>query len=915
MNADRKIRTAVILAILGAIIPTQLLAQSKEGPLAGFVRASSETVEAPRIMWPGGFSGYTNYWQSIAWNWAQHGNLFLIGEPDFNHAIEQNKADIGEELGLPGLVLHEGFLDSWLRSDPSELVDPSEEALGQAVALRDVLVWVKFESPLYKTLYGLAGGYWQPQLFSYRPDLQQSARWHHGVLACVLSKGDRRLFMVVYMADTDKRRFNNLLVGLREVVERYDLHRGWFGTGTLLHSVTCHPGHPLEVIGQGLSQGNDWFTFSGYMDFLMLKQLPDWLSKVGLDIPVDVGTGKATHSLGTVAYGLRNYDGLKIQDMPTEEEWIRFVKDRGGYIFRPVYAPDCDKYEYDGQIAIDGNKKQIDTEDVPFILQTGLIKDEAPACMVLFSEKGNRWNREEMWRAILGRKAVGVLPLGRMMGPARFRNALQLLLLDRVFLEEVFGDRIQIDARILWDSLHLSISNWTEAPVPATLDVRAGPELGVELEFKEGRAADRLAKVVLDQGKGLRRFPVKLKLTAPAMGKANPILIEVRWKGGVKRTMAVLDLPPAVSVHKLLYGQAPEVVFPVSVFNFTAAKSYPVEVKVFAEDKPAAPVLATALTGTAATDEHQALEFKLPLRPGSYIVKTTALGVTAETQLGVGEPAGQVTATPVDLNGDGLMEYRLENDKVRVTLLAIGARVIEYIVKEKNDNVLFKLWPEKEYSDRRPFRERGFYPYGGFEDFLGQASIETHKVYDAEVLKSGGTSASVRMTADYYGNKLEKIFTLDGASPLLEVRFALEFHNPELNMFGPQPILALGEKHWTEDVFVVPAKTGRQEIRMRPEEYFGRVVFLKEGWNAGRDTVEDVSFVGAYPVSEPEFLHVWMNHPSNGESAHYYAEFQPWVPIFQKTVRYFSYYLWGDAGPWEKGLEELRKRNLITVAK
>ncbi|MBN2265470.1 MAG: hypothetical protein JW775_06625, partial [Candidatus Aminicenantes bacterium] len=306
---------------------------------------------------------------------------------------------------------------------------------------------------------------------------------------------------------------------------------------------------------------------------------------------------------------------------------------------------------------------------------------------------------------------------------------------------------------------------------------------------------------------------------------------------------------------------------------------------------------------------------KLPLQPGSYTVRTTALGATAETQLGVGEAAGAVTVTPVDVDGDGIMEYRLENDKVRVTLLAIGARVIEYVVKEKGDNVLFKLWPEKEHSDRRPFRERGFYPYGGFEDFLGQASIETHKIYDAEIVEAGGTSATVRMAADYYGNRLEKTFTLDGASPLLEVRFALEFRNPELNMLGPQPILALGERHWTEDVFVVPARGGRREFRMRPEEYFGEVLFVEEGWNAGRDTVEDVSFVGAFPVSEPEFLHLWMNHPSNGDSAHYYAELQPWVPIFQKTVRYFSYYLWGAAGPWENGLEELRRRNLVTTAR
>ena len=655
-----------------------------------------------------------------------------------------------------------------------------------------------------------------------------------------------------------------------------------------------------------LDQGNDWFTFSGYMDYLMRKQLPEWLNKVGLDIPVDVGTGKATHSLGTIAYGLKNYEGLKIQDMPTEEEWIKFVKDRGGYLFRPVYAPDCDKYKYDGQIAIDGNKKQIDTEDVPFILQTGLIKDEAPACMVLFAEKGRRWTRDEMWRAIMARRAVGVLPQGRMMGPASFRNALQLLLLDRVYLENLFADRVRLETVVNGGyKLEVGVANFGDASFQGTIEVRPAPGITItggtrEAEFDDG---------------GTRVFSFPLGLTAAAMGQANPILVELRWKGGVKRTMTVLDLPPAVSAHKLLYGQAPEVVFPVSVHNFTEAKSYPVEVKVFAKDKPAAPVLATSLTGTARTGEHQALEFRLPLQPGSYTVKTTALGITTETQLGVGAPAGQVTVTPVDVDGDGLMEYRLENDKVKVTLLAIGARVIEYIVKEKNDNVLFKLWPEKEATDRRPFRERGFYPYGGFEDFLGQASIETHKIYDAEIMKNGGTSASVRMTADYYGNRIEKVFTLDGASPLLEVCFALEFQNPELNMLGPQPILALGEKHWTEDVFIIPAKSGLREARMRPEEYFGEVFFLKEGWNAGRDTVEDVSFVGAFPVSEPEFLHMWMNHPSNGESAHYYAEFQPWVPIFQKTVRYFSYYLWGAAGPWENGLEELRRRNLITIAK
>ena len=131
--------------------------------------------------------------------------------------------------------------------------------------------------------------------------------------------------------------------------------------------------------------------------------------------------------------------------------------------------------------------------------------------------------------------------------------------------------------------------------------------------------------------------------------------------------------------------------------------------------------------------------------------------------------------------------------------------------------------------------------------------METHKVYDAEILKKEGDYVRVKMTADYYGNKIEKIFTLYGNSPLLEVQFALTFRNPEANVIGPQPILELGARHWTEDVFTIPEKDGIHEYRMKPEKYYGRAFFMKEGWNAGYDTEQDITFVGAFPVTEPSF--------------------------------------------------------------
>ena len=886
-----RIRSGVAL-LIGLLFAPVILCCQEEG---------RDFLEEFIIRTPGQFNGYTNYWHSAYWEWLQYGNLFQLNVIDPAKTIAQNKVDTAEELGIPGLVMQEGFLTALLAGPVLELTDPSADELEAALSRSNVLAYADCATELGKRLAGKnrAGGEWRHKLGSHQlnsPDFRD-------VWTFYLERGERKLFVVLAEAKEEGEKFREILAGVRRILAEYDLHRGWFGTGTLLHSVTCHPGHPLEVIAAGLGQGNDWFTFSGYMDYLLQTQLPGWLGQVGLDVVTDVGTGKATHSLGSVAYGCSRWDGLKIQDTPTEEEWIWFVRDRGGHIFRPVYSPECDPFEYDGTIAIEGNKRQIDTENRSFILQTGLIKEEAPAAMVLFSPRGQTWNREAMWEAILERREAGVLPLGKIVGPAAFRNALQMLLLDRVWLEDYFGDQVQMRARVEGRSLQVEVANVRDTAVSADLEITAAPGISIK---------DPAVLRVVIPPRSAQAFRFRLGISAEAMARTNPVLASLNWGSHRKRTLAILDLPPAISVHKLMYGQAPEVVFPVSIHNFGDESSFSVRVQAQSAADPSRPIFERTDRCGVQSGEFKEMTFALPLGPGAYTVKVRALGATAESQLGVEAPAGRATCTPIDLDGDGLVEYSMENDKVKVTLLAIGARIIEYIVKEKNDNVLFKLWPEKEDTDKRPFRERGFYPYGGFEDFLGQASIETHKVYSAEIVQKEGAFVQVRMAADYYGNRLEKTFTLYGSSPLVEVRFALTFRNPELNMMGPQPILALGEKHWTEDQFIVPTVSGRREFRMRPEEYFGEVLFLKEGWNAGRDTVEDVSFAGAFPVSEPEFLHMWMNHPSNGESHHYYAEFQPWVPIFRQNVRYFSYYLWGAAGPWETAVEELRRRNLIT---
>ena len=870
--------------------------------------ASDDADRSPALLQtPGRFSGYTNYWHDLAWTRSQYGNLFQMSVPDVEASILQAKADIAEELGVPGLALAEGFIAAWLAGPRQDLKNPSAADLDKALAgpAARIEVFAPLTRDLGPALMKRAASGGVPPFQIAENAHQRNAVDYKEARVFVLEDGSRRLFAVLADEPKTRDRIRTLLAGVEDAAGRYDLHRGWFGASTLLHSVTCFPGHPLEVLAQGLGQGNDWITFNGYMDFMLQKQLPDWLGRVGLNVVTDVGSSKASHSLGTIAFGLRDWGGFKIQDTPTEEEWIKFVKDRGGYLFRPVFAPDCDKFKYDGSIAIDGNKKQIDGEETPFILQTGFVREEAPAFMVLFTPKGEAFTRESLWKAILERREVGVLPQARMMGPAPLRNALQMLWLDRVWLEDRFADCLQLSAETSGRTLTVRARRVRSGSLDGTLTIKTGAELAITGENRR--------KLSLKAGE-TRTEDFALRLTKEAMGRTNPILVEFEGGGVKKRALAILDMPPAVSVQKLLYGQAPALDFPVSIHNFSEKGSVDVAVKIDRTGSRPGRAYEKALSLPIPPGSYKETVLKLPLPPGSYTASVAALGAEARSQIGIEAASGSATCTPVDLNGDGIMEYRLENKRVRATLLAIGARVIEYIVKDKGDNVFFKLWPEKEAStDKRPFRERGFYPYGGFEDFLGQASIETHKIYNAEVLKSSGSYVQVRMTADYFGNRLEKIFTLYGDSPLVEVRFALEFRNPELHMIGPQPILELGKRHWTEDLFVVPGLNGLEEYRMRPEEYFGRVLNLKEGWNAGYDTEEDIAFVGAYPVSEPEFLHMWMNHPSNGESNHYYAEFQPWVPIFQKTVRYFSYYMWASSGDWKTAVEEMRKRNLVTV--
>jgi hypothetical protein len=844
------------------------------------------------------FNGYTNHWNNHFSEWHRYGNLFKMASPDVTKSFLHSKIVSAEDLGHPGLLMEEGFMNGLISSTHATLDQPELDALKEALSQGDVLAYLDPGTEAGQKVASLLPEDWE------WPFLLGSHQYGAIDLIRVdlfMVKKDGNTLYVVNSTDADTRHaVRELIESTLKLVEDYDFHKGWFGAKTLHNSVTCTKGHPLEVIGTGMNEGSSWFVFDGYMDFMLKDELKGWLDELGSSVVTDVGHAPI--------YGCSDYDNLQVQQLFTKEITMKYARDHKGYVFRPVYDDYADSagLEYDGYLGNEGNKEQIDAEDVPFILHTGTLDGHALNSMLLFLEKGEALTRESMWEAILDRRATGVLEMGKMIGAASFRNPLQMLLLDRTYLEDYFSDRIDMKAEVMGNTLQVTVRNFhnrtlygdVEITLPA--QVSTDDPLIVPLDIPVNSA--RVVNVGLLPGK-------------EAMGRANALGVAFKAEKKTKHTMAVLDLPPAISLHQVQYGHAPIVQFPVSVHNFTKQSSFPVELQLIPVGKTK-PKYKETLNYVAAPGSFQEQHFELDVRPGEYTVKVMALGMESTAQLGVGKAEGKPIITEVDLNDDGIMEYIMENDSVKVTLITTGARMIEYIVKSRNDNVFFKLWPDKPVDDRRPFRKRGFYPFGGFEDFLGQASLETHQKYHASVTSSEGSYVQVKMWYNYFGNRMEKIFTLYGNTPLVEVRFAMDFQNyPETNMLGPQPILELGEKHWTEDVFVSHEIGGLEEYRMMPEKYYGKAIQQQEGWNAGYDTEEDVSFVGAYPVDRPIFLHMWMNHPRNRDAHHYYVEFQPWLHIQRRTISYFSYYMWAAGGNWENGLKELRERNLISITK
>ena len=79
MRDRARIGSTAVLAAALLLLGPRNVPGAPQDVLEGFARSSgpgpARTIDRAPVEYRGRFSGYTNYWQTAAWSWAQHGKI------------------------------------------------------------------------------------------------------------------------------------------------------------------------------------------------------------------------------------------------------------------------------------------------------------------------------------------------------------------------------------------------------------------------------------------------------------------------------------------------------------------------------------------------------------------------------------------------------------------------------------------------------------------------------------------------------------------------------------------------------------------------------------------------------------------------------------------------------------------------
>jgi hypothetical protein len=140
------------------------------------------------------FNGYTNHWQNSYTEIYRYANLFKMPISNVQSTILQSKINIADDLGIPGLLVQEGFVSKLLSTKFQKLENITLQQLEDELKTENVLVITNQESEAGKKLLELATPVfeWTTGLKSYQfndPNLET-------VKAFYLVSGVRHLFVI-----------------------------------------------------------------------------------------------------------------------------------------------------------------------------------------------------------------------------------------------------------------------------------------------------------------------------------------------------------------------------------------------------------------------------------------------------------------------------------------------------------------------------------------------------------------------------------------------------------------------------------------------------------------------------------------------------------------------------------------------
>src|SRR5680860_111216 len=185
------------------------------------------------------FNGYSTHWQDLYNKQVRYSNLIRFDVQDITKTILQSKINIAEDIGLPGLQMQEGFLNGLLNPSFKTLEDPSLTELEESLAEDHVLAYVNPSTETGQYLNELFGD----EIIPYSiPAHQYGAPDLALVKAYLVKNGDRKLWVITTSDEQARNNIKSLIRNVREIVDEFDFHKGWFGVQTLLKSVTATPG-------------------------------------------------------------------------------------------------------------------------------------------------------------------------------------------------------------------------------------------------------------------------------------------------------------------------------------------------------------------------------------------------------------------------------------------------------------------------------------------------------------------------------------------------------------------------------------------------------------------------------------------------------------------------------------------------